>query len=188
MLKFLTLCVSVLLIFCSEVAAQPETRDQFFPRDFVNGGGLQLPNQLKPTATISTETHSVPHSIPAQPTVVATQGRVVSLGLIVEARDARSFELAIAKLLEIAERYEYGITKIFTLGRLQKPLDRTNLLKITARGGEMVEIFELPPAYAMIKRSPTWIARTASGEYLIEGIIDPSRFFTAEGALAIPEQ
>lgn len=61
------------------------------------------------------------------------------------------------------------------------------LMSAMARGGTFSHEEEVPPKYAAIKLSPTWIIHTVKGEIMLEGIDELNSLFNSEDLFLGPQ-
>lgn len=109
-----------------------------------------------------------------------------SMSLIVSAADHDHLHRNIERFLKLGERTHIRINTVFLIGN--GAAERKELTAIWSRvikqQGSVKGVLGIPEPYK-VTQSPTWIFKTQQGEIVLEGVEDPGKYVTQQGAVVM---
>ncbi|HMO01455.1 MAG TPA: hypothetical protein PKD37_04850 [Oligoflexia bacterium] len=216
---FFTVILSFLLLGIEDLFCQPKDPKKFYPQDYVNDplskrdvklkeGSNKSKTIEKKDSALTSDSREAENIIDfsnyfdqqqnreeekqEEGSLVQQAGdkkKVLAVGLIVNSLDKEHLRLVLSDLVEAAVSNDLTIGDVYAIGNIGNLISLRESSQLAAREGWIRAVSEVPPKYAAVKTSPTYIIHTPEGEILIEGLIKRplKALFDGAGNISLPE-
>jgi len=151
--------------------------------------GLKQPKPPTPQPE-KPESEITPAPDEAAADVMEKEGRKVkSLSIILSPDNVEHFRKHYKEFLKLRDNYGLILKNVYIVGDAEKLLDspENEVFSEGVEGGIFRYLNELPPPFAKVQTSPTYVLDTSQGGILVEGFSSILRCFNKRGEFIEPE-